>query len=189
MNDSVNESVRETVDVELRDGTVRGIRKGAGGVFRAIPFAAPPVGANRFLPPQPVVPWEGVRDATTVGPTAPQRGPSPVVGHLIPNTSAPGDDYLHLNVSTPDLGAGDGAPVLVFIYGGSFVTGSNALDLYDGAAFARDGIVYVAVNYRLGVDGFLRSTMRSPTVVSSTRSRPSNGSGTTSPGSAVTRSG
>lgn len=146
----------DTVDIRLEQGTIRGLRRGTGGrgaTFRGIPYAAPPVGGRRFLAPEAPEPWDGVRDATRVGPTAPQRGASPVLGQLIPNVSVPGDDYLHVNVETPDL---DGsAPVLVFLHGGSFVTGSNALDLYEGAAFARDGIVYVAVNYRLGIDGFL----------------------------------
>lgn len=143
-----------TIDIDLPQGTVRGLRHGNGGIFRAVPYAAPPIGEDMFREPLPAVPWEGVRDATGLGPTAPQRGPSPAVGHLIPNVSIPGDDYLHVNIDTPDLSGS--LPVLVFIYGGSFVTGSNALDLYNGSSFSRDGVVYVALNYRLGITGFLR---------------------------------
>jgi para-nitrobenzyl esterase len=123
-----------------------------GAVFRGIPFAAPPVGDLRFQPPAAPTPWTTPRDCTAFGPTAPQS-PSPGGIDLLPNRIAEGDDYLNLNVWTPST---DGsAPVMVFIHGGAFSTGSGSVSIYDGSAFARDGVVLVTINYRLGADGFL----------------------------------
>ncbi|NUR94113.1 MAG: carboxylesterase/lipase family protein [Kribbellaceae bacterium] len=135
--------------VDTQYGPVRG----EGLVFKGIPYAAPPVGPDRFQPPRPPEPWTAPRDATRYGPTAPQTGTVGLIGELIPRTIVPGDDYLNLNVWTPGL---DGrAPVMVFVHGGSFTSGSGALSAYDGSRFARDGVVLVTLNYRLGADGFL----------------------------------
>lgn len=78
---------------------------------------------------------------------------SPPFDTLLPNVTTSGDDYLNVAVWTPDEGA-DGLPVLVWIHGGAFVRGANSIATYDGSAFARDGVVVVGVNYRLGVAGF-----------------------------------
>ena len=139
--------------VETTVGAVRGVTVDGGILsFRGMPYAAPPVAALRFQPPQPPARWDGERDASEFGPTAPQAG-SGALGDLLPNVVIPGDDYLNLNVWTPGL---DGrAPVMVFIHGGSFTSGSGAVSIYDGTRFARDGVVLVTINYRLGVDGFL----------------------------------
>jgi para-nitrobenzyl esterase len=134
-------------------GQVRGVATAHGAVFRAVPYAAPPVGELRFQPPAAPPPWSGVRDAQRPGPTPPQAEASAQLSDLLPNLVVPGDDYLHANVWTPDP-AGS-APVVVFIHGGSFTSGSNALPGYDGTAYARDGVVFVTINYRLGADGFL----------------------------------
>ncbi|GAA1570156.1 MULTISPECIES: carboxylesterase/lipase family protein [Kribbella] len=122
-------------------------------VFKGIPYAAPPVGPDRFRPPRPPEPWSAPLNATAYGPTAPQTGTVGALGELVPRTIVPGDNYLNLNVWSPDL---DGnAPVMVFVHGGSFTSGSGALSVYDGSRFARDGVVLVTINYRLGADGFL----------------------------------
>ncbi|KAA9111549.1 carboxylesterase/lipase family protein [Microbacterium rhizomatis] len=136
-----------------RAGAVRG-REVVGGIqeFRGIPYAEPPIGERRFQPPLAREPWEGVRDAVDFGATAPQPAHGALEG-LLPNRVHPGDDYLTLNVWTPDLWGS--APVMVFIHGGAFSTGSGSVSIYDGARFARDGVVLVTINYRLGVDGFL----------------------------------
>lgn len=139
--------------VRTSSGFVRGAVSAVGARFRAIPFAAPPVGANRFRPPQPVEPWRDVREAVEVGPTAPQSATANGLEDYLPNVVVPGDDYLHLNLWTPDVSGS--APVVVFIYGGGFNFGSNAVSGYDGTTFARDGVVLVTINYRLGADGFL----------------------------------
>jgi para-nitrobenzyl esterase len=142
----------ERVTTRISSGELAGQRDDGIDRYRGIPYAAAPVGARRFAPPEPVVPWQGVRDAVDLGPTAPQTPYSPEVATLLANRIIPGDDFLNVNVWAP-AGA-TGCPVLVWIHGGSLVHGSNALDGYDGTAFARDGVVFVGINYRLGPEGF-----------------------------------
>lgn len=145
--------------VETAAGRVRGIWaetvSGAGpraAVFRGIPYAEPPVGGLRFAPPRSRTPWAGVREAMDFGPT-PQRGERGIT--RIPEHSIPGDDTLSLNVWTPAPGDTDARlPVVVWIHGGGFVSGSPASPWYDGRAFARDGVVLVTISYRLGFTGF-----------------------------------
>ncbi|HXM58233.1 MAG TPA: carboxylesterase family protein [Candidatus Dormibacteraeota bacterium] len=139
--------------VQTRQGAVRGATSGGGAAFKGIPYAAPPVGAHRFQAPRAPEPWDGVRDATGYGPTAPQNQYPAPFDALLANPIIPGDDYLNLNVWTPEPG-GARLPVMVWIHGGAFVAGSGAVPWYDGSAFARDGIVCVTINYRLGVEGF-----------------------------------
>jgi len=119
--------------------------------FLAIPYAAPPFGPNRLLPPQPVEPWDGVRDATRYGPSPPQVAPPEAAGSEW-DTDLTGEDCLTLNVWTPDLGAA-GLPVMVWIQGGAYEISATAA--YDGSTFARDGVVCVVINWRVGADGFL----------------------------------
>lgn len=142
--------------VETEAGAVRGLWRERRGIrsaaFLGIPYALPPVRARRFGAPEPVPAWTGVRDAQEYGAT-PQRGPVAEVT-LIPEPSVPGDDSLNLNVFTPDPGSEAALPVLVYIHGGGFVSGSPASPWYDGFAFTREGIVTVTVSYRLGFDGF-----------------------------------
>lgn len=142
------------VVVTTRSGQVRGlVRKSQVAGFRGIPYATPPVGHHRFRPPQSVEHWEGVRDAVTFGATAPKAPYPAPIDQVIPEVDTPGDDYLNLNVWTPSPGGR--LPVMVFFHGGGFANGSSSIGSYDGEAFARDGVVLVSVNYRLGTDGFL----------------------------------
>ncbi|MEV5550704.1 carboxylesterase family protein [Streptomyces sp. NPDC052309] len=139
-----------------RQGAVRG-RTSPDGVtsFLGIPYAAAPFGARRFREPSPPEPWTGVRDATAHGPTSPHAPYAPPFDALIPENSIEGEDCLNLNVWTPAPEPGAGLPVMVWLHGGAFTNGSGSTSAYDGGAFARDGVVCVTLNYRLGTDGFL----------------------------------
>jgi para-nitrobenzyl esterase len=140
--------------VRTQHGEVRGSAANGVNTFKGIPYAAPPFGANRLRPPQPVEPWGGVRDAFTYGARPPELPyPSPW-DVLIPELDVPGEDCLTLNVWSPDLGSA-GLPVKVWIPGGVFEHGTSASPFYDGSRFARDGIVCVTINYRVGTEGFL----------------------------------
>ncbi|MDD3653616.1 MAG: carboxylesterase/lipase family protein [Desulfotomaculaceae bacterium] len=140
------------VIVETRYGKVRGSAGEGVNTFKGIPYAAAPFGANRFLPPQKAEPWSGVRDALAYGQKAPQVAFP--LSKLIPEFTVPGEDCLNLNIWSPGLESAR-QPVMVWIHGGAFEAGTGAMPAYDGSRFARDGIVCVTINYRLGVDGFL----------------------------------
>lgn len=140
---------------QTRQGKVRGDIEDGVATFKGIPYAAPPFGPNRFLAPQPAPSWDGVRDCVEVGPVCPQ---SPYVRpfyELLGDQGVTGEDCLNLNVWTPDPD-GRGLPVMVWIHGGAFARGSGSTPTYDGRHFARDGVVCVTLNYRLGADGFLQ---------------------------------
>jgi len=142
--------------VDTTVGMVRGRAEDGLLAFRGIPYAAPPVGPARWRAARPHPGWTGVRDATGYGPSAPQPwmpGGSPVIGtHGDPPFA---EDCLTLNLWTPGL---DDArrPVLVWIHGGGFLTGSGNMPAYATDTFARDGdLVGISINYRLGPLGFL----------------------------------
>jgi carboxylesterase type B len=140
--------------VKTQYGQVRGSVTDGLNTFKGIPYAAPPFGANRLRPPQPVVPWSGVRDALTYGPKTPQPPYPPGWDVILPELASPGEDCLNLNIWSPDLRSAR-HPVMVWIPGGMFEIGTGATAYYDGSHFARDGIVCVTINYRVGADGFL----------------------------------
>ena len=140
--------------VRTQQGAVRGAIQDGIAVFKGIPYAAPPFGTRRFQPPQPPEFWNGVRDALVYGATVTKPPYFPPFDTLLPEPAIPGEDCLNLNIWTPDPGRA-GLPVMVWIHGGAFANGSGAVPSYDGSHFARDGVVCVTINYRLGVDGFL----------------------------------
>ncbi|WP_431886831.1 carboxylesterase/lipase family protein [Micromonospora wenchangensis] len=135
-------------EVRTVSGVVRGRREAGRAVFRGIPYAEPPVGDLRFAAPQPVRGWDGVRQALVFGPPPPQPG---AFGTSPQGT---GDDWLTLNVWTPDPGPAAGLPVLVWIPGGGYLVGCSGLPEYDGGHLAAGGTVVVTLNYRLGLEGF-----------------------------------
>lgn len=137
--------------VETGSGRVRGAREGGLEVYRGIPYVAPP---GRFRPPVPHEPWSGVRDALAFGCDAVQPPPAGLTG-MLGEPRAQSEDCLTLNVWTPGSDAAR-RPVLVWVHGGGFTTGSSASPLYDGATLARRGdVVVVSFNYRLGILGLL----------------------------------
>ncbi|MCC3153390.1 carboxylesterase family protein [Hymenobacter sp. BT770] len=126
----------------------------SGGIraFKGVPYAAPPVGELRWRAPQPAYSWKHVRPATRFGPRAMQL---PIFGDMNFRSKGVSEDCLYLNVWTPAKTAQERRPVLVYFYGGGFVAGDGSEPRYDGESMARQGIVAVTVNYRLGVFGFL----------------------------------
>lgn len=141
--------------VDTRQGRLRGLIADGIHAFKGIPYAAPPFGANRLRPPRPPGPWSGVRDALAYGPKTPQLPYPPPVDVLLPELAASGEDCLSLNIWSADLGSA-GQPVMVWIAGGMFeFHGTGASPWYDGSRFARDGVVCVTLNYRVGAEGFL----------------------------------
>ena len=136
--------------VSLDTGAVMGTNAGDTHAFKGIPFAAPPVGKLRWRAPQPAASWSGVRSATAYGPDCLQLPPTGTGAAPSGNTA---EDCLYLNVWRPAESRGR-RPVLVWIYGGAFVLGGSSYPVYDGTSFARQGIVFVSFNYRLGRFGF-----------------------------------
>jgi para-nitrobenzyl esterase len=140
--------------VTTRSGDVLGSKVANVYTFKGIPYAAPPFGTRRFQPPQTVEPWSGVRNALAYGPTVPKPPYFPPFDTLLAEPVIPGEDCLNLNIWSRDLGQAN-LPVLVWLHGGAFANGSGSITTYDGSNFARDGVVCVTINYRLGIDGFL----------------------------------
>jgi para-nitrobenzyl esterase len=163
------------IDMGLVAGTA-GAGQASVRVFKGIPFAAPPLGENRWRAPQPPARWDGVKNAgafgapCTSGPAAGRGGagrgargadgargaaaPPAQAAPAAPREPARSEDCLHLNVWTSAARAGDRRPVMVWIYGGGFTGGSGGLQWYDGENLAAKGPVIVTFNYRLGSLGF-----------------------------------
>ncbi|MBT2233513.1 carboxylesterase/lipase family protein [Nonomuraea sp. NEAU-A123] len=151
-------SALESPEPEVRTtaGVVRGRTEDGLVVFRGIPFAEPPIGEARFQAPRPVRGWDGVREAYAFGPPAPQdvnmAGRSG--GEFLMDT---GDDWLTVNVWTPDPDPAARRPVMVWIHGGAYKLGFSGSPGYDAQHIVRDGdVVFVSLNYRLGIEGFAR---------------------------------
>src|SRR5580698_5873823 len=144
--------------VKLDSGMVSGITgtNPEVRVFKGIPFAAPPTGNLRWRAPQPVAHWEGVRKGDEFGPICMQaagRGGRGGGGqNAAPKMS---EDCLYLNVWTAAKSPAERRPVMVWIYGGGFAAGAAGIPAYDGVQFAKDGVVLVSLNYRVGPFGFL----------------------------------
>lgn len=140
--------------VRVDGGDVQGVVADGVESFKGIPYAAPPVGELRWRPPQPAAPWTGVRQASEFGADCMQGrfGPPPAPG--APPTRVPSEDCLFLNVWRPAGPTTTRLPVMVWIYGGAFVGGSGASPFTSGAQFARQGVVLVSLNYRVGRFGF-----------------------------------
>jgi len=160
---SCSSGQKKKIDVSLvstRGGLVSGktTEDRSVKIFMGIPYAAPPVGDLRWKAPQPVKTWEGVRACVDPPASAMQGKPVPFFcwskEFLIPEKPIR-EDCLYLNVWTPATLVNEKLPVMVWIHGGGFSAGSGTVPLYDGEAMARKGVVFVTINYRLGIFGFL----------------------------------
>jgi carboxylesterase type B len=140
--------------VRVDGGDVQGVVADGVESFKGIPFAAPPVGELRWRPPQPAAAWTGVRQASEFGADCMQGrfGPPPAPG--APPARMPSEDCLFLNVWRPAGAATSKLPVMVWIYGGGFMGGSGASAFTSGMQFAKQGVVLVSLNYRVGRFGF-----------------------------------
>ena len=136
--------------VTIAQGTVEGVTQYDVESFKGIPFAAPPVGDLRWRAPQAAPAWQGVRVADHFAPDCLQEAAS---FDDAPLSITPSEDCLYLNVWRPKDAKGP-VPVLVMIYGGGLVSGGTSPAIYDGTAFAHDGVMFVSMNYRLGRFGF-----------------------------------
>ena len=134
--------------VSTAAGIVRGVTEEDVSIFKGIPFAAPPVGEYRWRPPQPVDPWDGVRDASEFGPNCAQAGWPRGSGTIAEGSS---EDCLYLNLWTPaNAKPGAKLPVMVWLHGGAFVGGSGSGPGTFGNEFAKQGVILMTINYRLG---------------------------------------
>jgi para-nitrobenzyl esterase len=149
--------ISDTIKIET--GMISGVKSKTSDVvaFKGIPFAAPPVGDLRWKAPEPAIYWQGIKKCNAFGPSPMQAKPVPFMVYtsefLIPETPI-SEDCLYLNVWTK-ASKGEKKPVFVWIYGGGFTSGGTAVPIYDGEAMAKKGIIFVSVNYRVGVFGFL----------------------------------
>ena len=146
--------------VQTEAGTISGSANNDNTVriYKGIPFAAPPVGALRWKAPQPVTHWQGVKKCDAFAASPMQDKPVPfamyTVPYLIP-ASPISEDCLYLNVWTPAKSSSEKKPVMVWIYGGGFVSGGTACPIYYGESMAKKGVVFVSIPYRVGIFGFL----------------------------------
>jgi para-nitrobenzyl esterase len=147
--------------ITVTGGRIRGYASGDGTVqiYKGVPYAACTGGQNRFRPPRDVKPWDGVKDCTRWGNSAVQTPQEPFTvwtEEFIISNKVYSEDCLNLNVWT--AGPEGGKPVIMFIHGGGYTSGGSSCDVYDGEAVARRGLVFVSVNYRLGIFGFLANS-------------------------------
>ncbi len=148
----------QEVSVKTVNGIVSGTKTGDIFTFKGVPFAAPPVGEFRWKAPQPLKDWKGVKECVKFSASPMQSKPVPFMMWTEEFISPPeplSEDCLYLNIWTPSNKPNQNLPVFVWIYGGGFTSGSSACAVYDGEEFAKKGVVFISINYRVGVFGFL----------------------------------
>jgi para-nitrobenzyl esterase len=145
--------------IKIDGGLISGTNNSTSDIhiYKGIPFAAPPINELRWTEPQPVIAWSGIKQCDTFSASPIQGKPVPFDVYtkefLIPESPI-SEDCLYLNVWTGARSSSEKRPVIVWIYGGGFVSGGTACPIYDGEAMAKKGIVFVSINYRVGVFGF-----------------------------------
>ncbi|MES2263685.1 MAG: carboxylesterase family protein [Pseudomonadota bacterium] len=138
--------------VRIDSGAVEGAAANGVLSFKGIPYATPPVGPLRWRAPQPVAPWSTTRSAQNFGHSCMQLAYNPAA--VVPAGTEPNEDCLVMNVWRPDQPVTKKMPVMVWIYGGGMVNGSSSEPTYDGSQFAKQGVLFVSFNYRVGRFGF-----------------------------------
>jgi para-nitrobenzyl esterase len=150
----------EAATVQVQGGAILGTASADGAVthYLGVPYAAAPVAGQRWRPPQPVAPWQGVLETIHAASACPQPLPKPgsfYQNEFFRTSERQSEDCLYLNISAPTRGQAEKLPVMVWFHGGGFAQGSGSLPSFDGEALARQGVVVVTINYRLGPLGFL----------------------------------
>lgn len=150
-------SLSDTLRIE--NGLISGMKDSKSDVvsFKGIPFAAAPIGDLRWKTPQPAKSWDGVKECKTFSASAMQATPMPFsmwTAEFIAPSEPLSEDCLYLNVWTAAKSPDEKRPVIVFIHGGAFTSGSGSVPVYDGTAMAQKGVVFVTINYRVGILGF-----------------------------------
>ena len=157
----------------IESGLISGTKDSKSDVvsFKGIPFAAPPVGDLRWKAPQSAKSWNGVKECKTFSASAMQSTPMPFsmwTAEFIAPAEPLSEDCLYLNVWTAAKSSSEKRPVIVFIHGGAFTSGSGSVPVYDGTAMAQKGVVFVTINYRVGIFGFFSHPELSKESVSKT---------------------
>lgn len=142
----------QNIQVKVKEGILEGITLASGvQSFRGIPFAKPPIGDLRWKEPEPADDWIGIRKADRFGNSPMQK---PIYGDMKFRSPGTSEDCLYLNVWRPKQDTSGKFPVLVYFYGGGFNAGDGSENRYDGESFAKEGVIVVTINYRLGIFGF-----------------------------------
>ncbi len=144
-------SAQHNPRVNTQYGALEGLYKSGLNVFLGVPYAQPPVGNLRWVEPQPLKGWQGVRQAKDYGPNPMQED---LYGDMAFNTKKMSEDCLYLNIWSPAKNFNEKLPVFIYFNGGGLTTGSGSEPRYDGAVLARKGIVTITANYREGIFGF-----------------------------------
>ncbi len=148
---SIATSAQDAVSVKTSYGILEGLDISGIKTFKAVPFAAPPTGDNRWREPQPLQPWQGIRECHDYAPDPMQE---PIFGDMNFGADSISEDCLYLNIWTPAITMNEKLPVLIYFNGGGLMAGSGSEPRYAGMAMARRGMICVTANYREGIFGF-----------------------------------
>lgn len=160
-NEKLSSNLDPTKAIEVDGGKITGTLSSDSkvAIYKGIPYAASPVGELRWKTPQSVNSWNGVKECADFGPSAIQGPQAPFMmwskEFIIDTSKGYSEDCLNLNVWSETQGATNKRPVIVYIHGGGFTSGGSSCDVYDGEAIAKKDVVYVSINYRVGIFGYL----------------------------------